>query len=64
MGGFIYRIVNSPTYGRLQYEATYSYIQRNLWSGSNVPASGPITSPTGARATEPMIHVSMRYYIP
>jgi len=64
MGGFIWRIVNSPTYGRLQYEATYSYIQRNLWSGNNIPATGPITSPSGARATEPMIHVSMRYYIP
>jgi hypothetical protein len=64
MGGFIYRIFDSPTKGRLQYWVTYSYIQRNLWSGSDVPASGPITSPTGARATEPMIHVSMRYYIP
>ncbi len=64
MGGFVWRIVNSPTYGRLQYEATYSYIQRNLWSGNNIPASGPITSPSGARATEPMIHISMRYYIP
>jgi hypothetical protein len=59
MGGFVYRIVNSPTYGRLQYEATYSYIQRNLWSGV-----GSAFSPTGPRATEPMIHVSMRYYIP
>ncbi len=64
MGGFIWRAVNSPTYGRLQYEVTYSYLQRNLWSGNNVPATGPITSPTGARATDPMIHISMRYYIP
>jgi hypothetical protein len=64
MGGFIWRAVNSPKYGRLQYSATYSYIQRNLWSGNNIPATGPITSPTGARATEPMIDISMRYYIP
>ena len=64
MGGFIWRAVNSPKYGRLQYSATYSYIQRNLWSGNNIPATGPITSPSGARATEPMIHVGMRYYIP
>jgi hypothetical protein len=64
MGGFIWRAVNSPTYGRLQYEVTYSYLQRNLWSGNNVPATGPITSPTGARATDPMIHISMRYFIP
>jgi hypothetical protein len=64
MGGVIWRAVNSPKYGRLQYEATYSYLQRNLWSGNNVPATGPITSPTGARATDPMIHISMRYFIP
>jgi hypothetical protein len=64
MGGFIWRAVNSPTYGRLQYSVTYSYIQRNLWSGNDVPATGPITTPTGPRATEPMIHVQMRYYIP
>jgi len=59
MGGFTYRLVSSPKYGRLQYQATYSYIQRNLWSGV-----GSATTPTGPRATEPMIHVSMRYYIP
>ena len=64
MGGFIWRAVNSPKYGRLQYEATYSYLQRNLWSGNNVPATGPITGPTGPRATDPMIHVGMRYFIP
>jgi hypothetical protein len=59
MGGFVYRLVSSPKYGRLQYSMTYSYIQRNLWSGI-----GSATTPTGPRATEPMIHVSMRYYIP
>jgi len=64
MGGLTYRAISSPKYGRLQYQLTYSYIQRNLWSGSNIPASGPITTPTGPRATEPMVHVSMRYYIP
>jgi hypothetical protein len=59
MGGFTYRLVSSPKYGRLQYSATYSYIQRNLWSGV-----GSATTPAGPRATEPMVHVSMRYYIP
>jgi hypothetical protein len=59
MGGLTYRIVNSPKYGRLQYQLTYSYIQRNLWSGV-----GSATTPTGPRATDPMIHVGMRYYIP
>ncbi|MFP5266649.1 MAG: hypothetical protein ACLGQU_04710 [Acidobacteriota bacterium] len=59
MGGFIYRVFDSASKGRLQYWVTYSYIQRNLWSGI-----GSATTPTGPRATEPMIHVSMRYYIP
>jgi hypothetical protein len=59
MGGLTYRAVDSPKYGRLQYQITYSYIQRNLWSGV-----GSATTPTGPRATEPMVHISMRYYIP
>jgi hypothetical protein len=59
MGGITYKAINSPKYGRLQYQLTYSYIQRNLWSGL---ASS--TTPSGPRATEPMVHVSMRYYIP
>jgi hypothetical protein len=59
MGGFVWRVVNSPSYGRLQYEVTYSYIQRNLWSGV-----GSASTPSGPRATEPMVHISMRYYIP
>jgi hypothetical protein len=64
MAGLTYKALNSPKYGRLQYSVTYSYVQRNLWSGVNVPATGPVTSPTGPRATEPMVHVQMRYYIP
>ncbi len=59
MGGLTYRAVSSPKYGRLQYQLTYSYIQRNLWSGV-----GSATTPAAPRATEPMVHVSMRYYIP
>ncbi len=59
MAGFIYRVVNSPKYGRLQYWATFSYFQRNLWSGV-----GNATTPSGPRAEDPMIDVSMRYYIP
>jgi hypothetical protein len=59
VGGLTYRAINSPKYGRLQYALTYSYIQRNLWSG----VAGTVT-PSGPRATEPMIHVQMRYYIP
>ncbi len=59
MFGATYRAINSPKYGRLQYQLTYSRIQRNLWSGV-----GSATTPTGPRATEQMIHVGMRYYIP
>jgi len=59
MGGLTFKAINSPKYGRLQYSVTYSYIQRNLWGGV-----GSATTPTSPRATEPMIHVGMRYYIP
>lgn len=68
MVGFTYRIVNSPRYGRLQYQTTYSLLQRNLWSGTTAAATAaafePVPSPTGPRAQDNMIHVSMRYYIP
>jgi hypothetical protein len=57
--GFTYRVVNTPKYGRLQYQMTYQIIQRNLWSGV-----GSATSPSGPRAQDSMIHVGMRYYIP
>jgi hypothetical protein len=60
MGGLTYRAYSSPKYGRLQYQLTYSYIQRKLWAGTTTG----ITTPASPRATEPMIHVSMRYYIP
>ena len=68
MFGFTYRLVNSPKYGRLQYQTTYSYLQRNLWSGTTATASAaahePLPTPTSPRAQDNMIHVSMRYYIP
>ena len=64
--GFTYRVVNSPRYGRLQYAASYSYLQRTLWSGAVTPAvtTAPAPTPTGPRAEDNMVHVSMRYYIP
>jgi hypothetical protein len=64
MGGFTYRVVSSPKYGSLRYWVTYSYLQRNLWSGNNLLSGGGSTGPSGPRAIDPMIHVSMRYYIP
>lgn len=60
MLGFTYRVVNSPKYGQLRYQFTYSYLQRNLWSGSSTGTNFP----TGARAEDNMIHAGMRYYIP
>jgi hypothetical protein len=59
MIGFTYRAINSPKFGRLQYQFTYSYIQRNLWSGV-----GSATTPSGPRAEDSMFHAGMRYYIP
>jgi hypothetical protein len=59
MFGLTYRAINNPKYGRLQYQVTYSLLQRNLWSGI-----GSATTPSGPRAQDSMIHVGMRYYIP
>jgi hypothetical protein len=59
MIGFQYRPIMSPKYGKLQYSATYSLIQRQLWSGI-----GSASTPTSPRAQDSMIHVQMRYYIP
>ena len=57
--GFTYRVVNSPKYGRFQYQVNWQYIQRNLWSGI-----GSATTPTGPRGLDNMIFTGMRYYIP
>jgi hypothetical protein len=71
MVGFTYRAVNSPKYGRLQYSATYSYIQKYGWTGV---LSGTVNAVTGVvspgagfgspRATDGMVHIGMRYFIP
>ncbi len=59
MIGFQYRPIVSPKWGRLQYSATYSLIQRQLWAGL-----GSATTPVSPRAQDSMFHVQMRYYIP
>jgi hypothetical protein len=59
MFGFIYRAINDPKYGRLQYSFTYSYLKRSLWSGV-----GSSTTPSGPSADDNMLHWQMRYYIP
>ncbi len=59
MVGFTYRVASSPRYGRLQYSATYQYLQRQLWTGI-----GSATTPVSPRAEDGMVHIGMRYYIP
>jgi hypothetical protein len=59
VAGFTYRLASSPKYGRLQYSATYQYLNRSLWSGV-----GSATTSAGPHAEDSMIHMGMRYYIP
>jgi hypothetical protein len=65
MFGFTYRAVNSPRYGRLQYSATYSYFEKTTWTGVLSGTYGTASDFQGSgRATNGMVHVGMRYYIP
>jgi hypothetical protein len=59
MIGFQWRPITSPKYGRLQYSATYSIINRQLWAGIS-----SASTPPSPRAQDSMFHVQMRYYIP
>lgn len=59
MFGFIYRAIDDPRYGRLQYSLTYSYLKRGLWSGV-----GSTTTPAAPSTSDSMVHWQMRYYIP
>jgi hypothetical protein len=65
VGGATYKAINSPRYGQLQYRATFSYISRSLWAGVTSGTYGSPTATYGtSTTTEPMVHLSMRYYIP
>jgi hypothetical protein len=64
MFGFTYKVINSPKYGRLQYQATYSYLQKNTWSGITAGSAAAPTAFGSGKAENNMIHVSMRYYLP
>ena len=64
MFGFTYKLINSPKYGRLQYQFTYSYLTKNSWTG--ITAGTPL-APIAfgrAKAVNNMVHFGMRYYIP
>jgi hypothetical protein len=61
MIGFQWRPIGDKKskFGYIQYSATYSLINRQLWAGI-----GSATTPVSPRAQDSMIHVGMRYYIP
>jgi hypothetical protein len=65
MVGFTYKPIMSPKYGRLQYQFTYSYLERQLWTGLTAGTYGASTQAFGApKAINNMVHFGMRYYIP
>ena len=59
--GFIYRIYNSPTAGRFQFSAVYSYLTREAWTGLDTHTTTGVGNP---KATNNMIFTGFRYYIP
>ena len=65
MVGFTFKPIVSPKYGRLQYQATYSYLERQSWTGVTASTYGNALATFGQpKAINNMVHVSMRYYIP
>ena len=65
--GYTYRLVNSPKYGRLQYQFLYSYLTRDSWTGLTSAAATfgtPAATFHPAHAENNMIFGGMRYYIP
>ena len=59
--GFTYRVYASPKFGRIQYQATYSYLTKGAWTGQNTNDATGFGSP---KATNNMIFTGFRYYIP
>jgi hypothetical protein len=59
--GFTYRVYASPKFGRIQYQATYSYLTKGAWTGQNTNNASGFGSP---KATNNMIFTGFRYYIP
>ncbi len=59
--GFTYRVYSNPKFGRIQYQATYSYLTKGAWTGQNTNDATGFGSP---KATNNMIFTGFRYYIP
>ena len=64
MVGFTYRIVNSPRYGRLQYQVNYNYLTKSAWTGFTAGTAAAPTALGAPKATNNMAFMGMRYYIP
>jgi Skp family chaperone for outer membrane proteins len=57
--GYWYNFYNGPK-GRLRQGIQYSYIRRDLWSGTG----GPLNPNGGAHGVDNMVFTSLRYYLP
>lgn len=64
MVGLTYRIVNSPKYGRLQYQLNYQYFTKSAWTGFTAGTAAAPTATGGPKAVDNMALFGMRYYIP
>lgn len=58
--GFFIKLYNGPK-GRLQFGPQYSYLSRNMWTGTFDSTAGVTTAPHGI---ENMVFTSFRYYLP
>ncbi len=59
--GFTYRLYNSPSRGRFQYQMVYSYLTREAWTGLDTHTTSGVGNP---KATNNMVFTGFRYYIP
>lgn len=62
--GMTYRVVNSPRYGRLQYQLVYSYLTKTSWDGITAGTFAAPTAFSQRSALNNMFFAGMRYYIP
>jgi len=66
--GITYRFFSSPTKGRLQFQVTSEYLDREAWQGYTGSSFATSTAAAGQfhgpQATAEMVHTSFRYYLP